>query len=779
MAKRSQRTKKRKPKVDIRSTLDEKDVFLKFLDDDKTYPIAEVETSTCRVACPAQVNIKAYLGFIARGEFAKALEIVREHNPLPGICGRVCTHPCESECRRSEHDDPVAICALKRFIADYELKHRRAKIKKIPRTRKETVAIVGSGPAGLTAANDLIRMGYGVTIFEELPVAGGMLVSAIPAYRLPRDIIHSEIEDIIRLGVEIKTNSKIEDFDRLLDEGYDAVFIAIGAHKGLKMRIPGEDDFEGVVDCITFLRAVNLGKKRKPGDKVVVIGGGNSAIDSARSGLRLGAKEVYIVYRRSRAEMPAAEEEIEAAETEGVKIHYLAAPVRIIGKEGRVTQMECVKMKLGEPDKSGRRRPIPIPNSEFIIDCDYIVAAISQKPDLTFLKDDHGFKITKWETFEVDEETMVTNKPGFFAGGDAVTGPNTVIDAIEAGHRAARAINRYLQGLPLKAEPPGRFEERELSIEEFLPEKRRRIRPKKIKIEKRRKTFDEVEAPLSRDEAMEEARRCLRCGPCLDCIACVNECHKRLLGVTAGDERILVRVPYLPKEFPSAERWRGSLAVKNKKLADVTVVPIVAEVDEEFCRGCGKCESVCEYPAVKIEEREGGILVAHVDRLLCRGCGTCVANCPTGAITISYFEDEVIIKKPTDRKIVAYACNWSGYAAAQFADSHGLKIPDEVHLVHLICLGRLGVGHILKAFEHGADGVILLGCPEGECHYLSGNLKAKEMFETAKKLAGQLGIINSRLQFELIRPDEAKRFHKIITEFIARIKGIRPSPLKV
>jgi len=764
----------------LKKILGEKGVSLQFLGDEAPHPIVEIETSTCRVACPARVNIKAYLGFIARGEFEKALSIVRETNPLPGICGRVCTHPCESECRRGDYDEPVAICALKRFIADYELKHRKIKIEPIPRTKKEKVAIIGSGPAGLTCANDLIRMGYGVTVFEELPVAGGMLVSGIPAYRLPRDIIQSEIEDIVRLGVEIKTNTRIEDPEGLLKEGFDAVFIAIGAHKGLKLKIPGEDEFKGIVDCITFLREVNLSKPKRPGNRVIVIGGGNSAIDSARSALRLGCEEVYIVYRRSRKEMPAAEEEIEAAEAEGVKIHYLAAPVRILGRRGRVVGVECTKMRLGEPDASGRRRPIPIEGSEFVIDCDFIIAAISQRPDLSFLKKGHRFKITRWDTFEVDEETLATNIPGIFAGGDAVTGPNTVIDAIAAGHTAARSIDRYLRKLPLKEEPRVPFSEQELALTELIPERKGRIRPRTIPLTRRRRSFAEVELTLTESEAIEEAKRCLRCGPCLDCISCVEHCHKRLLGVETSTERILIRVPYLPKEIASGQTWSGSLSYKGKRLEEVKITPIISTVTEELCRGCGRCEEVCPYQAVKVTERKDGILVAEVDRYLCRGCGVCGAICPTGAIRVRFFGDDAIVGPIRSAQVVVFACNWSGYPALQAAETAGFRIPKRVQVVHLICLGRLSLGHILQAFERGADSVILLGCEPDRCHYINGSLKAKEIFTAAQRLLAQLGLDPSRLRWESVRPDQAEKVKAIISGFrpVSTRRSARAAPGK-
>jgi len=632
-----QQTRVTGPAGNIQDFLRQKDVSVQFPQISASFPIQEIKTSSCKVACPAGVNIKGYLGLIARGEYEKALEIVRASNPLPGICGRVCTHPCESECRRGEFDEPLAICALKRFIADYALEHSKKGIEPCKRTKKEQVAIVGSGPAGLTAANDLIRLGYGVTVFEELPVAGGMLVVGIPPYRLPREIIQAEINDIAKLGVELKTNTRIEDFDQLLKEGYDAVFIAIGAHEGRKLNVPGEDDYKGIIDCITFLKDVNQGHRDKPGDKVIVIGGGNSAIDSARSAVRLGSSEVHIVYRRSREEMPGNEEEIRDAEAEGVKIDYLAAPVGIRGKDDRVIGMECTKMRLREPDESGRRRPIPIPGSEFVIDADLIISAISQKPDLSFLKEHHELKISKWDTFEVDAETLATSKPGIYAGGDAVTGPNTVIDAIAAGHRAARSIDVYLSDYSTKGGKGEGVGERELTVDRIIPKTRARLEAPKLPVEKRKADFNEVESAFTAEEAMHEAKRCLRCGPCEECIRCVKECDKKVLGLSTDEGRELLIIHGLPKSMQVNDEWHGVLSVENKTVAEIKVERVVSEVNEKLCRGCGECEGVCEYSVIKVEENEDGFRVAKVDKSVCKGCGICTSICPTGAIGLRFF----------------------------------------------------------------------------------------------------------------------------------------------
>jgi len=414
----------------------------------------EKETPICQESCPVHIDIRKYIGLIADGRYLDALAVVREKNPLPAICGRVCNHPCESACNRGRQDEPVAIDALKRFVADYELAlKKQGKIPKpvAPPVNKKLgkVAVVGSGPAGLTVAHDLALSGIQSTIFEEAPVPGGMLWLAIPEYRLPRDIIQTEVDYICDLGVELKLSTPITtDFtiDDLLSDGYKAVFLGVGAHQGLKLGVPGEDDYEGFLDCIVFLRRVNLGDQTKPGRKVIVIGGGNSAIDAARTALRLGSEEVHIVYRRTVKEMPANPWEIEEAEKEGVKISYLAAPVEILGENGKVVGIKCTRMKLGKLDASGRRRPLPIEGSEFEIEADVIVPSISQQPNLSFLHEGHGLSINRWNSFDIDSRTMQTNRPEIFAGGDAVTGPATVIEAIAAGHQAATSIEKFLKG---------------------------------------------------------------------------------------------------------------------------------------------------------------------------------------------------------------------------------------------------------------------------------------------------------------------------------------------
>jgi len=468
----------------------------------------------CEHTCPLNVDAVGYTALIAAGRFEEALNLVRQRNPLSAVCGRVCTHPCETKCRRGEVDEPIAIASLKRFAADYGAKHGVKTKVAVANPRNERVAIVGSGPAGLNAAYHLARKGYRVTVLEALPFAGGMLAVGIPDYRLPRDILQQDIDFIASLGVEIKTSAPIGKdltLNQLLEQGYKAIFIAVGAHGGQRLGISGED-VDGVHDGVSFLRDINLDQEAKVRKKVAVIGGGNVAIDAARSALRLGADKVSVVYRRSREEMPAAEEEIEEAEREGVKINYLAAPIRIMSENGEVKGLECQHMKLGEFDASGRRRPVPIEGSEFTLSVDTVIAAIGQTPDLSFLPPGSDFEVTPGQTFVVDPVTLATNKPGIFAGGDAVTGPATVIEAMAAGEKAAISIDKYIQGRSMtedRLRPPDERVTLPRAAEEL--EEKRRVKMATLPKKGRFDSFSEVNLGYSEKRAVEEARRCLRC----------------------------------------------------------------------------------------------------------------------------------------------------------------------------------------------------------------------------------------------------------------------------
>jgi len=502
--------------------------------------------AACMDACPVHTNVPGYIKLIAEGHFKEAYRLIRETNPLPACVGRVCYAPCEEACNRGQIDEPLCIRDLKRVPAD-QWNIEELEVPAVAKTDKK-VAIIGSGPAGLAAANDLALQGHNVTIFEALPEPGGMLRVGIPEYRLPKEILRQEIGYIQKLGVEIKTGVQVGKDISLekLKENYDAIFVAVGAHGGMKLRVEGED-IPGVTEGVGFLRATSLGEKVKVGKKVAVIGGGNTAIDCARTAKRLGAKEVTIVYRRSRAEMPASEEEVTAAEEEGIKIEFLTTPIRFSAENKKLAKMECVRMKLGEPDASGRPRPIPIEGSEFTTLLDTVIAALGQVPETEFVRE-LEISLSKRGTIQIDSKTGATNVEGVFSGGDVVTGPAFVIDAIAAGRKAARSISQYLDGQPLEAEEPWKEAEK-FSPEEIEDRKKRfpsrnKVEMREEPVKERVQDFREVALGYSLEEAAEESSRCLagQIEGCIECHECERRCEPKAIVYTMQDEDIEVNV---------------------------------------------------------------------------------------------------------------------------------------------------------------------------------------------------------------------------------------------
>jgi len=478
----------------------------------------EIISSPCQHVCPIETDVPAYITLIGEGKFSEALELIRYTNPLPAVCGRVCHHPCESKCRRADLDEAISIRTLKRVASDFAAQEEASgkyttKVQKITGKGKK-VAVIGGGPAGLTAAHYLALSDYSPVIFEAQRVAGGMLTLGIPEYRLPRDTLQHEITAIEKMGVELHLKTPVGNgltFDKIRQD-HEAVFVATGAHVDLKMGIPGEDS-KGVYESLTFLRQINLGEKVSLGKKVAVVGGGNTAIDATRVALRMGA-EVTILYRRTRKEMPADDMEIEEALNEGAILEYLVAPVKVLTSGGKLTGVECIRMELGEPDSSGRRRPEPVEDSEFEIELDNLIVAVSGKPDLGFLGEDHGLSISKWNTLDVHPYTQMTNLEGVFAGGDVVTGPWMVIDAIGAGKRAAAHMELFLNGeevVPQYAVTIPNMEAVEAL--ELTDEDMHLTRPDMptMEVEKRLRDFAEVELGYTKEMAKKEARRCLRC----------------------------------------------------------------------------------------------------------------------------------------------------------------------------------------------------------------------------------------------------------------------------
>lgn len=641
----------------------------------------------CQMACPLHMEIGEYVDLIAQGRVMEALHVIRAGNPFPSICALVCTHPCEDACRRGQVDNPIAIRALKRFAIEFggdrmiQLEART--------THSEKVAVVGSGPAGLAAAYYLRKLGYPATIFEAHSELGGMLRVGIPEYRLPREVLDNEVQRLTQMGVEIRTNTRVVSLDLLSELGYQAIFITVGAHQSLRLGIEGEDT-PGVVDGATFLREVNLGLQPSVGGGVAVVGGGNVALDAARTALRLGAKEVEVLYRRTRAEMPADPAEVEETLEEGVQIRFLVAPVRISGENKRL-RVTCTRFELGQPDASGRPRPVPIPGSEFDIECDTLIAAIGQAPRIP---EDFHLRIGKGSTIQVDPVTLLTNRRGVFAGGDAVTGPATVTEALAAGRQAAQRIDEYLQHHYPLPQKPGK----EAVTKDLLPEtveairKAYRLEPERLSAQERVTGFRPVELIYDWENAVNEARRCLRCG--------------------MGAEILF----------------------------------------QDHCATCLNCLRICPYHVPYLDA--SGTIQIPSDQ--CQACGICVAECPANAIVLRKPRDRRRIADELDHifeisrqsemrpLIVGFACQYGLFGTGTLA---GLwkEARASISIVPVLCVATVEPEHVMRAFEMGAEGVFIAGCGE-QCARENTALWAQRRIEKVRKALLQLGLEAERVQ---------------------------------
>jgi formate dehydrogenase major subunit len=588
----------------------------------------------CQLACPAGVDIQGYIALAALGKYRDAIALIKERNPLPAVCGRVCTRPCEVKgCRRNLLDEAVGVDYIKRYLSDIDLGDREPwRPTRAPLNGKK-VAVVGAGPAGLSCAYYLALRGYEVSIFEAQPEAGGMLRYGIPEYRLPKDVLDLEINQILDLGVQLSTNVQLgRDFTvaSLKQGGHDAVFLGLGAWESSRMRVVDEDS-PGVLAGIEFLRQFGLKRRIDIHGKVLVVGGGNTAIDCARTALRLGVAEVRILYRRTRKEMPANEIEVMEAEHEGVKMDFLVAPVRVLrGENGRVSGVECIRMELGEPDQGGRRSPRPLRGSEFRIDGDFVLAAIGQGTRVSELVDGRvpnflplgeSLSLTRWQTVEVDERTFETTVDGVFSGGDVVSGAATAIEAIAAGRKAAYAIDRYVATGQAEPEPAQVYSRkdayREVKVEDLPPGSTdgRRIMPVLPPVE-RALSFAEVETGYSREDLRRETARCLECG----CTALFT-CDLRRYATEYGADIQMFK----------GEALEHTVDRRHPLLT----------LDPNKCVLCGRCLRICSelvgVAAYGFVKRGFDTVVkpALGDSLLdtgCVSCGLCIGTCPTGAI---------------------------------------------------------------------------------------------------------------------------------------------------
>jgi len=640
----------------------------------------------CQVACPLHMDIREYVDLVAQGRIMEALQVIRNGNPFPSICAHVCTHPCEDACRRTQVDKPIGIRALKRFAIEFG--GDRMIKPDAETTHDEKVAIVGSGPAGLACAFYLRKLGYPATIFEAHSELGGMLRVGIPQYRLPREVLDTEVRRLINMGAEIRTNTRVVSLDLLFDMGYKAVFITIGAHQGLRMGIPGEE-IPGVIDGATFLREVNLGLKPFTGNALAVVGGGNVAVDAARTAIRLGVHDVKILYRRSREEMPASDTEIEEALEEGVEIQFLAAPTKIKRNNGYFT-VTCIRMELGEPDTNGRRQPIPVENSEFNLELDTLIVAIGQGPQMP---GEFRVRTGKGSTIQVDPATLTTNRAGVFAGGDAVTGPATVVEALSAGRLAASRIDDYIQ----HRYPIASKESRETLSGDLLPKTIEMIkkvgRPElpTIPPEKRTKDFQPFELGYSWEAAISEARRCLRCG----------------IG------------------------------------ADILF--------QEKCASCLTCVRVCPYHVPYLEA--GGTVRIPADQ--CQSCGVCIAECPANAIVLRKPYDRrhvgeelehtlrAAVQSNTRPFIAGFCCQYGLYGTGALSSLWRMSKAN-TWIIPVLCTAKVEASHMLRAFEMGADGVFIAGCGE-QCARENTDFWVQQRVEKVRRTIEQLGLEPERI----------------------------------
>jgi len=628
------------------------DTALKILIEERRIP-------PCEDACPAHVKSQEYIDLIAKEEYKQSLNLIRERCPLPAVIGRICTHPCEDVCNRGDIDEVVNICGLKRFVADYIRENFEEEINLLEDKKKEKVAVVGSGPSGLTVAYHLARHGYPVTIFERESVTGGMLRLGVPDYKLPPDILNADIEHIKKYGVEIKTNTPVGPSGQSIKDlckEFNAVYIGVGLQNSRKLNIEGED-LENITYGIEFLKKCSLGEDLTVGKKILVIGGGDVAVDVARSALRKGAEEVHMIMLESEDIIPAHSWEVEEAREEGIIFHTSRGPKRFLGKGGKVKGIETL-ICTSVFDEDGSFNPVFEACSEEIVEGDMAIVTIGQTYDLDFL--DKEIKVARG--IEINDNNFQTSMAGVFAGGEIVTGPGSAIEAIATGNKAAIAIEKYLKGEDISSIQdtiPDYKEEDLATIEDISKIERISHEPRKnnkfISPDERKKTFKEFTIGMDEATALEEAERCLSCGICTECFRHVNACIGVPISYEQSEDTSIINIESVI--LSPGEAWLVCYHLRKGTSYRWKILSPIALVDEEKCIGCGQCRETCIFETIdKVETLvefkairdafESSIALnrfkSRVNSEICTGCGTCITICPVGAISFKYFPNQQI-----------------------------------------------------------------------------------------------------------------------------------------
>jgi len=650
-----------------------------------------VAAAPCTAACPVQTDTRQYVEFITQGKYEEALELLLDANPFSSVCGRICHHPCEQQCRRSKVDAPVGLRQLKRFVVESTREYRLSRRKPIAPTRKERIAVIGSGPGGLTAAHDLARLGFKVVVYEKWHTPGGMLGTAIPRYRLPYEVLEEDIDDILSLGVELRTGCEIGRDLRIEDlrrEGCKAILIATGLSESRTLGVPGIDS-TGVLLAIPFLRTVRLGENPLLGDRVVVIGGGNVAIDVARCARRFGVEKVSLVSLESRQEMPAWEWEIEEAIQEGIEVQNSWGPRTVFAENGTVRGIE-LKRCTSVFDEAGRFSPRFDEGDVLTLLSDTIIIAIGQRSDLTCIEGS-AVKVAG-DRLEYDPETLATTETGIFACGEVVTGPGAAVEAVREGHRAAKAMLHYLDTGEFLRQPPSEL----LALGEMPLETAEKVRrrapviPELISPERRVRDFSEIERGFTEAEALAEAKRCLACttgalvdeAKCAACLTCVRIC------------------PF-----------------------GVATVERTAAMPQEQCLACGLCAAECPAAAIALKRFGTNQMRRELEGLLATG-------------------DEPKHLRPL---IVSYCCLFEVTSRRLVRAEPSDVARTGVARVMVPCVARLSVLDMLTPFELGADGVVIISCMEGDCLYPTAEERLSSRVRKAKSILDEIGLGGERI----------------------------------